>query len=152
MILIEKVYDKELKAKYAKEVLYDLPEWFGHPDSTAEYIKDSRAFDFWVALDGLEIVGFVTLTNSSQDCANVHCLGVKKVYHRSGVGNRLMMELEEYAKNIYSYIQVKTVDEGYYAEYDITNHFYKKCGYKKLEVFPYLWDERNPCLVLIKKL
>ncbi|MCC5890907.1 MAG: N-acetyltransferase, partial [Alkalibacterium sp.] len=48
--------------------------------------------------------------------------------------------------------QVKTVDQGHYKEYDQTIAFYQKQGFKKLEVFPTLWDEWNPCLVLVKKL
>ena len=49
-------------------------------------------------------------------------------------------------------IQVKTVDEGHYKEYDQTIAFYEGVGFKKMEVFPTLWDEWNPCLILIKKI
>lgn len=58
--------------------------------------------------------------------------------------------LEKYAKINYKYLQVKTVDEGHYKEYDQTIAFYKKMGFSKLEVFPDLWDEWNPCLVMVK--
>ncbi|MFP9213188.1 GNAT family N-acetyltransferase, partial [Enterococcus faecalis] len=30
--------------------------------------------------------------------------------------------------------------------------FYESLGFSRLEVFPNLWDEQNPCLVLVKKL
>ena len=56
------------------------------------------------------------------------------------------------AQEKYEIIQVKTVDEGRYKEYDQTIAFYKKMGFLKLEVFPTLWDEWNPCLIMIKKL
>ena len=48
-----------------------------------------------------------------------------------------------------SFIQVKTVQMGKYAEYDDTNRFYLSLGFKELEVFPTLWDEWNPCQIYI---
>ncbi|MDD2561466.1 MAG: hypothetical protein PHP07_07230 [Eubacteriales bacterium] len=49
-------------------------------------------------------------------------------------------------------MQVKTVEAGHYPEYDRTIAFYEGMGFLRLEVFPTLWDERNPCLVLVKAL
>lgn len=40
-IEIKEVIDKREKEKVSKEVLYDLPEWFGLPESTENYIIDS---------------------------------------------------------------------------------------------------------------
>ena len=79
-------------------------------------------------------------------------MGVKKIHHNKGIGTLLFNELTKFASTQYDYIQVKTVDEGHYKEYDQTIAFYKKQGFKKLEVFPTLWDEWNPCLVMIQKL
>ena len=64
-------------------------------------------------------------------------MGVKKIYHNKGIGTLLFNELKKFASTKYDYIQVKTVDEGHYKEYDQTIAFYKKQGFKKLEVFPY---------------
>jgi ribosomal protein S18 acetylase RimI-like enzyme len=77
-------------------------------------------------------------------------MGVKKAYHRKTIGSKLYNALEQYAKDKYKYLQVKTVDEGHYKEYDQTIAFYKNVGFSKLEVFPSLWDEWNPCLIMIK--
>lgn len=140
------------KARIIEEVLADLPEWFGLPESTRAYIQDGSALPLWAAYDADEAVGFVTLTNSSEACGDVHCMGIKKAYHRQGIGRLLMQALEEEARKDYAYLQVKTVDEGHYREYDQTIAFYKSCGFVKLEVFPTLWDEWNPCLLMIKKL
>ncbi|WP_253197933.1 hypothetical protein [Clostridium gasigenes] len=46
-------------------------------------------------------------------------------------------------------MQVKTVKEGCYDEYDRTIAFYKNLGFKELECFPILWDEWNPCQIYI---
>ena len=78
MIKILKIENKDEKAKIVEEVLTDLPEWFGLPESTKEYINDSKELDLWAAKENDEIIGFITLTESSPDCADVHCMGVKK--------------------------------------------------------------------------
>ena len=46
-------------------------------------------------------------------------------------------------------MEVKTVKEGKYHEYDETNKFYQKIGFKEFECFPTLWDEWNPCQVYV---
>ena len=40
-IEIKEVIDNKEKEEISKEVLYDLPEWFGLPESTENYIIDS---------------------------------------------------------------------------------------------------------------
>ncbi|MBC8588646.1 GNAT family N-acetyltransferase [Paratissierella segnis] len=149
-LIITQVENSEEKEKIVSEVLSDLPEWFGLPESTREYIIDSRNLPLWVAKNDKEIIGFITLSESSGDTGELHCMGVKKAYHRKTIGSKLYNALEQYAKDKYKYLQVKTVDEGHYKEYDQTIAFYKNVGFSKLEVFPSLWDEWNPCLIMIK--
>lgn len=149
---IERVENPEEKAKIVSEVLLDLPDWFGLPESTKSYIDDSGELPLWVARKDEEIIGFITLKESSPETGDLHCMGIKKVHHRKGIGSQLYLELEKYAKEKYKYLQVKTVDEGHYVEYDQTVSFYKAVGFSKLEVFPTLWDKWNPCLIMIKAL
>ena len=146
------VINPNQKAKSVEEVLNDLPEWFGLVDSTKEYIEQSRQLVLFSASINNQIVGFITLKETSSDTCEIHCMGVKKEYHYNGIGTRLFKQCEMYAQEKYEIIQVKTVDEGRYKEYDQTIAFYKKMGFLKLEVFPTLWDEWNPCLIMIKKL
>ena len=78
-------------------------------------------------------------------------MGVRKEYHRQGIGRLLFAAFHEYARSHgYEYLQVKTVDAGRCPEYDRTRLFYESMGFRKLETFPTLWDEWNPCLVLIR--
>lgn len=148
--IITKVESPEEKEEIVSEVLLDLPDWFGLPESTEHYIKHSKQLPLWVGKNHAETIGFITLAESSADTGDLHCMGIKKAYHRKGIGRKLYFELEKYAKHKYKYLQVKTVDEGYYKEYDQTVAFYKSVGFSKLEVFPTLWDEWNPCLIMIK--
>ena len=150
-LIIKEIVDIDEKEKISREILNDLPEWFGMPESTEEYITDSQDKPFIACFMDNEAVGFVVLNATSEDCADIFVMGIKKNYHRMGIGTKLNDAYEELAKKLgYTYTQVKTVQTGHYKEYDITNNFYKSVGYKELEVFPTLWDEWNPCQVYIK--
>ena len=149
---IIKIGAPEEKEEIVSEVLLDLPEWFGLPESTKRYIEESKQLPVWVARNNQATIGFIVLSESSIDTGELYCMGIKKAYHRMGIGKQLYIALEEYAKGRYKYLQVKTVDEGHYKEYDQTVAFYKSIGFSKLEVFPTLWDEWNPCLIMIKAL
>lgn len=77
-------------------------------------------------------------------------MGVKKEYHRVGIGKKLFEKARDIARSDgFSFIQVKTVKMGMYDDYDRTNKFYISLGFKELEVFPTLWDEANPCQIYI---
>lgn len=52
----------------------------------------------------------------------------------------------------YSFMQVKTVQMGLYKNYDVTNLFYKACGFKELEVIKEIWGEENPCQIYVMSL
>ena len=97
------------------------------------------------------MLGFVSLSYSSEDCTEIDCLGVKKAHQGRGIGSQLLATLSEARKNV-DYLQVKTVAEGSNKDYDRTNVFYRSLGFKKLEIFPQLWDLKNPCQILIKKI
>jgi len=151
-ITIVSIANTEEKARIVEEILLDLPEWFGLPESTRDYIDQSKELTLFAAKNRNNIIGFITLRETSDDVCEVHCMGIKKDEHRKGVGTKLYYAFENFAKEKYEFIQVKTVDEGHYKEYNQTIAFYKSLGFKKMEVFPTLWDEWNPCLIMIKKI
>ena len=152
MLVIKEVKDEEPKMAVVAEVLKDLPEWFGIPESTQAYIEGAKGLQVWVAYQESDLAGFVSLSYSSEDCAEIDCLGVKKAYQGRGIGSQLLAILESEARKKVDYLQVKTVAEGSNKDYDRTNDFYRGLGFKKLEIFPQLWNPQNPCQILIKKL
>lgn len=152
-IKIKEILDKKEKEKIAREILTDLPEWFGLPESTEDYINESESKPFIASFVDDEAVGFVVLNETSRDCAEIFVMGIRKEFHGMGIGKKLNEEYESMAKKLgYTYSQVKTVEKGHYEEHDITNSFYVAVGYKELECFPTLWDEWNPCQVYVKYL
>lgn len=137
------------KSAIAREVLSDLPEWFGIPESTEEYIRESANMPFFSAMEGEEVIGFMSMKETSPYTCEIYVTGVKKRFHRCGAGSAMFVAFCEYARRQgYRLAQVKTVAAGYYPEYDATRMFYEHLGFVALEVFPTLWDENNPCLVM----
>ncbi len=148
--MIVYIKDKKQKELISSTILADLPDWFGLPDSTAEYVKCSKEMPFWAEIENDTAKGFISLKETSSYTAEIYVMGVLKAIHNNGVGKKLFEAFYSYAKeHDYSFIQVKTVQEGHYDEYDKTIQFYKKLGFKEFECFPTLWDEWNPCQIYI---
>ena len=152
MFVIEEVKNENQKKAVVAEVLKDLPEWFGIPESTQAYIEGATTLQVWAAYQESDLTGFVSLSYSSEDCAEIDCLGVKKGHQGRGIGSQLLANLESEAGKQVDYLQVKIVAEGSNKDYDRTNVFYRSLGFKKLEIFPQLWGPQNPCQILIKKM
>lgn len=152
MFVIEEVKDAEYKMAVVAEVLKDLPEWFGIPESTQAYIEGAKNLQVWAAYQESDLAGFVSLSYCSEDCAEIDCLGVKKAHQGRGIGSQLLATLGSEASKNVDFLRVKTVAEGSNKDYDRTNVFYRSLGFKKLEIFPQLWGPQNPCQILIKKI
>lgn len=149
-MIIKQIESDPDKRSIARAILGSLPDWFGIPEATEEYIADSNGKPFFCAYDSEMPVGFLYLKETGRHTVELAVLGVLKEYHRQGIGRKLFAEAKNEAKRIgYSFIQVKTVQMGRYDIYDDTNRFYLSLGFKELEVFPTLWDECNPCQIYI---
>ena len=158
--IIKMIELPDTKAEIAERILTALPDWFGIPESTRDYIEKSRKLPFWAAFPAVSCsqetentgaaLGFIVLKETSPDTAEIYVMGILPEYHRQGIGRQLFDALRDYAQaQSYSFLQVKTVQEGHYKEYDQTNAFYKGIGFRELECFPTLWDEWNPCQILV---
>ena len=141
------------KQRITRSILEALPDWFGIKESRDAYIKTSADLIFYAAFDRNQPIGFICLRETGKDTVEICVMGVLKEYHRKGVGKALFEEAKKAAICAgYSFLQVKTVQMGRYADYDATNRFYLSLGFKEFEVFPTLWDEWNPCQVYVMAL
>lgn len=149
-IAIKHLTNEEKKKEISRLILESLPEWFGIKESREDYIKDSVDEDMLVAYDKEKPIGFICLKETGKDTIELAVMGLLKDYHRKGIGKKLFEDAKDFAKDKgYSFVQVKTVQMGHYKEYDDTNMFYLSLGFKELEVFPTLWDEKNPCQIYV---
>jgi ribosomal protein S18 acetylase RimI-like enzyme len=98
-------------------------------------------------------VGFLCLKETGKETVELAVMGVLKEYHRNGLGRKLFEAAKKIAgEEGYSFMQVKTVKMGVYEDYDITNRFYKACGFKEFEVIKEIWGEENPCQIYVMSL
>lgn len=149
-ICVREVTVPREKTALAREILEALPEWFGIPEAREEYIQNSAEELFFAAFDGEKSVGFLALKRTGEATAELAVMGVRKEYHRQGIGRALFEAAKARAKELgYAFLQVKTVQMGRWPEYDATNRFYLSLGFREFEVFPTLWDEWNPCQIYV---
>ena len=140
--------------KHVEPILRALPEWFGIEKATLQYIKDADTMPTMLVRDEGEVIGFLTIHMHFPETAEIHCMGILPQFHRQGIGKLMCESLELYLKkNGALYLQVKTLAEQRECEeYERTRKFYLAMGFSPLEVFPTLWDESNPCLVMVKSI
>ena len=148
MTVVE-VEDPGERSRIAELVLRELPEWFGIDEATQSYIDAAATLTTFAVGDA----GFLCLKRHFPETAEIFVLGVRRDAHRQGIGRSLVRAAEAWcAANGVDYLQVKTLahtkDDANYAR---TRAFYDAVGFTPLEIFPALWDPRNPALQLVKR-
>lgn len=145
---VHRITEPGEKQRIAREILEALTDWFEVEETREAYIRESGGQIFYAAGENGRECGFLCLKETGKSTVELAVMGVKKEYHRSGVGRTLFAASREYAaKAGYAFMQVKTVEMGRYEDYDRTNLFYRSLGFQEFEVFPTLWDEANPCQI-----
>lgn len=104
MFVIKEVKGEDQKMAVVAEILRDLPEWFGIPESTQAYIEGAKDLRVWAAYQESDVVGFISLSYSSEDCAEIDCLGVKKSFQGQGIGRELITTIEREAVKQVDYL------------------------------------------------
>jgi len=135
-------------------ILRLLPEWFGMEAGILNYEREIDHLPTFVATEAECVQGFLSLKQHGPYSAEILVMGVHPEAHHRGIGRRLVEAAEAYARDMHlEYLQVKTLgpsrpDEGYTK----TRAFYEAMGFRPLEEFKQIWDENNPCLIMIKRL
>jgi len=153
MIEVYEVNVPEERSALCERVLRALPDWFGIEEALHGYVSGAaRQWLFAARLDGRE-AGFVALEEHTVCAAELYVMGVYPWAHRQGVGRALIERCVSACRSKgIEYLTVKTLadthpDEGYAN----TRRFYLAMGFKPIEVFPTLWNEANPCLLMVKR-
>jgi ribosomal protein S18 acetylase RimI-like enzyme len=133
-------------------ILHALPEWFGIPEATAEYITEIETLPTLLAHLDHQVVGFLSIKQHNSYSAELYVMGVHPSAHRKGVGRALVKTAEDklHQQGV-EFFQVKTLSSTHPDKnYAKTRAFYEAMGFRPLEEFPTLWGEHNPCLLMIK--
>jgi GNAT superfamily N-acetyltransferase len=131
-----------------------LPEWFGLEDAILKYAQEIEILPTFLAKAGGEVFGFLTLKQHTPYAAEILVMAVRRDAQRGGIGRALVVTAEAHARGRgVEYLQVKTLgpsnpDPGYAR----TRAFYEALGFRPLEELTQIWDENNPCLILVKRL
>ena len=142
------------KTAVCMPILRALPNWFGLEESLVHYADEIQKLPTFLAYEADEVVGFITLKQHNPYSVEVYVMGVLPEIHRKGIGRTLMEQSFVWMKEQkLEYVQVKTLapshpDEGYAK----TRAFYTSVGFRPLEEFKQIWDEQNPCLIMIRSL
>lgn len=136
-----------------RDILGELPEWFGIEESVQHYTEAADQSLTVVATVHERAVGFMTLVDHGPYSSEILVMGVRPSHHRRGVGRRLVARAEALvARRGAEYLQVKTLSgRRLEPRYAATRAFYTACGFRPLEELTHLWDEANPALQLVKR-
>jgi len=143
------------RAAICVPILRALKDWFGIEEAVLRYATEIDSLPTLVAYGAVgEPLGFLSLKLHNPFSAELYVLGIRPEARRQGIGRALVGKAEAWLKEQgVEYLQVKTLGPSNPDEnYAQTRAFYLSVGFRPLEEFTRIWDEQNPCLILIKKL
>jgi GNAT superfamily N-acetyltransferase len=139
-------------AEACDAIVAGLPDWFGNADGVREAATAVRTHEGFVAEDGREVVGFVTLVHPYPTTSEISWMAVRRDRHRTGVGTALLDAAVDLLKTRdRQLLTVKTLsdreDPG--AEYARTRAFYLASGFMPVAELD-IWGPENPCQLLAR--
>ncbi len=135
-------------------IMHSLPDWFGIEEYIASYSDDIDRLPTWMVGEKELLVGFLSVKQHYPASAELLAMGVRREWQRLGIGRELLNRAEDWLRaEGCEYLQVKTLDASSDDEnYGRTRLFYESMGFRPLEEFDRIWDENNPCLIMVKRL
>ena len=129
-------------------------DWFGIEASILNYEREIENLPTFLAKADSRVLGFLSLKQHTPYSAEILVMAVHPDAQRGGIGRALVEAAEVHTRGLaVEYMQVKTLgpsnpDPGYAK----TRAFYEALGFRPMEEFKQIWDEHNPCLILVKRL
>ena len=153
IITIKEITNSNKKAEITDAILHSLPDWFEVEKSISDYIESSQKLPFFVTEKDNQIVGFIVIEDFNEWASEIHVMGVLPEYRGKGIGKKLVEHVWARNKKLgKKYLTVKTLDESagdkFYSE---TRKFYTAMGFLPIMMSTKIWDEENPCLIMIKE-
>jgi ribosomal protein S18 acetylase RimI-like enzyme len=141
-------------AEACDAIVLGLPYHFGHEGGRAECARAVRAQTGLVAVEGGEVVGFLTLERHGPRSAEITWMAVRSARRRQGIGRQLVdRALVDLALEGVELLCALTLAESEPEERDADNYgdtraFYRALGFVPLrELQLESWDQRAVLLV-----
>jgi GNAT superfamily N-acetyltransferase len=111
-------------------IIEALPDWFDIDARTRAMPIDLQFQEVYLAVDGGQIVGFITLF-IAEGRVNIGWMGVHPDHHRKGIGGQLIKAAEDFCRqNGVDELAVYTLGDSVdYEPYESTRSFYLKHGF-----------------------
>jgi ribosomal protein S18 acetylase RimI-like enzyme len=136
-------------------ILRALPDWFGIEEATHHYIDEIDRLETFLATEkNRRALGFLSLKTHTPYAAEIYVMGVLPEAHGQGIGRALVQAgINHLRSQGIEYLQVKTLAPSRENNaYAATRTFYQAVGFRPLEEISKIWDEDNPCLILVQRL
>ncbi|KUH34709.1 acetyltransferase [Thermococcus celericrescens] len=136
--------------KSCLEIAKELPEWFNEAGLRAMG-WDLRVEKTFVAVEGEEVLGFVTVKPLNEKALEILWMAVRRELRGKGIGTKLLEFVDGWAKESgFKLLVVKTSGDLSYRPYDKTRRFYERRGFVRVALIdPYPeWGE--PALIYVK--
>jgi GNAT superfamily N-acetyltransferase len=145
----------DARGAICREVLESLAEWFGIPASIDAYVSAADGLPMLACFEPAgDVVGFVSVKTNTPVAAEVYVMGVRRAWHRRGIG-RALIEAAAQLANCQGarFLTVKTLSPSNPdPNYAATRLFYEAMGFVPIEEFQALWNADNPCLLMLRPL
>ncbi len=134
-----------------RQVLDDLPDWFGQPDALDHYVAASSALPMIEARHLSNPIGVACLQATLPGAVEITCMGLMRAHHGRGFGQALMAGIILWARDHDArLLVVRTIGpshpDPFYAR---TRRFYTACGFLPAFETTELWGPENPCLIMV---
>lgn len=137
-----------------RPIITSLSEWFGIEEALRDYLSEIENLPTFMAINNDKDLGFLCIKQHNPYSAEIFIMGVYKGLHRQGIGRALLERAENWLrKKGIEFLQVKTLGSTKEnTNYDNTRAFYTSIGFRPLEENKKIWNEQNPCLILVKRI
>lgn len=99
-----------------------------------------------------EVFGGICEGSHYGHTGDIYVCGVRPECHRMGLGRALYGRVEQFfLEKGCKYAMVETLSEkAGYEPYEKTRSFYESVGFEPLITLTEMWDENNPCIIMVK--
>jgi ribosomal protein S18 acetylase RimI-like enzyme len=139
-------------------IVAGLPYHFGQEQGRRDCAAAVRRDPGLVAVEGREVVGFLTYVHRFDEAAEITWMAVRADRRRHGIGHaligRLADELEAAGRRTLLVLTVSPSDPGPEPDdgYQSTRAFYRSAGFVLARDLPHEWDGGDTAVLLVRSL